>query len=216
MKGQFRFRNVLLLSGILSSLCYAAANVAGPLHWPGYSSLHQAVSELSAIGAPSRPAVLPWFIAYSLLALAFGFGVWQHGTDNRALRRAGVALVILGFIDVAGPLFPMNMRGSAPALTDALHIALTAVTVAVILAAMALAAPAFGKGFRRYSILSILVIVIFGTVAGLQGPHIATGEPTRWMGVYERINIGGYLLWQAVLAFLLMRKPAVRNRHPHR
>ncbi len=203
-----------MLSGILSSLCYAAANVTGPMHWPGYSSLHQAVSELSAIGAPSRPAVLPWFIAYSVFALAFGIGVWQAGTDNRALRRAGAALVILGLIDIGGPLFPMNMRGSEPAWTDAMHIALTVVTVAVILAAMAFAAPAFAKGFRLYSILSILVMVVFGAVAGLQGPHIATGEPTYWMGVYERINIGGYLLWQAVLAFLLMRMPAIRDRHP--
>jgi hypothetical protein len=33
--------------------------------------------------------------------------------------------------------------------------------------------------------------------------HLAAGEPTPWFGLLERITIGVYLLWVAVLALLL-------------
>ena len=35
--------------------------------------------------------------------------------------------------------------------------------------------------------------------------------PTPWAGVTERISIGGYLLWQAVLAVALMRARPTRR-----
>ena len=48
-------RKVLLNCGILSSLLYVAMNVLGAMQWEGYNTASQTVSELSAIGAPSRP-----------------------------------------------------------------------------------------------------------------------------------------------------------------
>jgi hypothetical protein len=45
---------VLLACGILSSLLYAAMNVFVPMLWDGYTMASQTVSELSAIGAPTR------------------------------------------------------------------------------------------------------------------------------------------------------------------
>ena len=47
-------RKVLLGCGILSSLLYVAANIVGFRRWTDYSLTSQTVSELSAIGAPSR------------------------------------------------------------------------------------------------------------------------------------------------------------------
>ena len=41
-----------------------------------------------------------------------------------------------------------------------------------------------------------------------EGARIAANEPTPWHGVYERINVGGYLLWMAVLAIVLIRTGA--------
>jgi hypothetical protein len=48
-------RKALLVCGILSSLLYVVMNVFVPMQWQGYSSASQTVSELSAIGAPTRP-----------------------------------------------------------------------------------------------------------------------------------------------------------------
>ena len=47
-------RRALLLCGVLSPLLYAAADVLAGLRWDGYSFRDQTISELGAIGAPSR------------------------------------------------------------------------------------------------------------------------------------------------------------------
>jgi hypothetical protein len=47
-------RKTLLVCGILSSLLYVAMTVFIAMQWEGYSSASQTVSELSAIGAPTR------------------------------------------------------------------------------------------------------------------------------------------------------------------
>src|SRR2546421_9156009 len=57
----------LLVCGILSSLLYLAMNVFVPLGFDGYSATSQTVSELSAIGAPTRPIWVWLGTVYSLL-----------------------------------------------------------------------------------------------------------------------------------------------------
>jgi hypothetical protein len=48
-------RKVSLMCGIVSSLLYVGMIVLVPMQGDGYSSASQTVSELSAIGAPTRP-----------------------------------------------------------------------------------------------------------------------------------------------------------------
>jgi len=67
------------------------------------------------------------------------------------------------------------------------------------------AAAALGKRFRLYSIATILIMLVFGALTGLDAPRIAENLPTPWVGVWERINIAGYLLWVVVLAITLLR-----------
>jgi hypothetical protein len=87
-------RKILLVCGIVSSLLYVAMNVFVPMRWEGYSSASQTVSELSAIGASTRPLWVPLGIAYTLLVAVFGCGVWASARQNRPLRVAGGLLVL--------------------------------------------------------------------------------------------------------------------------
>jgi hypothetical protein len=64
---------------------------------------------------------------------------------------------------------------------------------------------AFGKRFRLYSIGTILVVVVFGALAGMDAPRIEANLPTPWVGVTERINIDVSLLRVVVLAIALLR-----------
>lgn len=204
-------RKVLLACGIAASLVYVAANMLGAMRWQGYSSTNQAVSELSAIDAPSRPLIVPLMLAHGVLALAFGIGaVWSAGR-NRSLRISCWLLVGVGAVDLAAPLFPMHLRGVEGSLTDTMHIIVTGVTVVLFLLAIGFGAAAFGRRFRLYSLVTLVTLLVFGAVAGMQGPQIAANEPTPWHGVYERINIGGYLLWMAVLAVALLRTRVSRH-----
>ena len=47
-------RKALLACGILSSLLYAVMTVVIGMQWEGYSHASRVISELSAIGAPTR------------------------------------------------------------------------------------------------------------------------------------------------------------------
>src|SRR5438105_3351493 len=89
---------LLLLCGALSSLLYIAMNVIVPLQWPGYSAFSQVVSELSAIGAPTRTLWVVLGIAYDLLLIAFGWGIWRSARDSRSLRVLAVLMVLGGLI----------------------------------------------------------------------------------------------------------------------
>jgi hypothetical protein len=101
-------RKILLICGIVSSLLYVATNVFVPMQWEGYSSASQTVSELSAIGAPTRPLWVPLGVAYTLLVAAFGWGVWASARRNRPLRVVGGLMVAYGVIGLGWP--PMHLR----------------------------------------------------------------------------------------------------------
>lgn len=209
-------RKLLLICGILSSLLYVAMNVLGTMQWEGYSSASQTVSELFAIGAPSRPLWVLLGIVYQVLVIAFGWGVWASAGRNRALRIVGGLVLAYGVVGLAAPFFPMHLRGIERTLTDTMHKVLTMVTVLLMLAAIAFGAAAFGKRFRLYSIVTILVLAVFGALTGLDAPRIEANLPTPWVGVTERINIGVFLLWVVVLGIALLPAPVERPRHDFR
>jgi hypothetical protein len=198
-------RKVLLVCGILSSLLYVVMNVIVAMQYEGYSSTSQTVSELSAIGAPTRSLWLLLGIPYTLLATAFGCGVWVSAGRNRPLRVVGGLMVAHGIIGIFWP--PMHMRGAEFTLTDTMHIVFAMVTVFLMLFAIGFGAAAFGKRFRLYSIATIALLILFGALTGMEAPRIAANLPTPWVGVWERINIGVFLLWVVALAIALLRTP---------
>src|SRR5512142_932040 len=83
----------LLVAGVLSSLLYVATDLAAAMRYPGYSIVDQAISELSAIGAPTSRLWAAMSPIYGILILAFGVGVLRAARDNRALRVTGALLV---------------------------------------------------------------------------------------------------------------------------
>lgn len=204
-------RQLLLASGIASSLLYAATDLAGGLSYPGYSFSSQAISELGAIGAPSKPLIDPLFLAYDLLLLAFGIGVVREAASSgRALRVAGAALIACGAIGfaagtLAGPLtFAMHPRGG-PVANDTPHILLTAVLVFLLLLAMGFGAFALGRRFRLYSFATMATSALFGALTMPYPARMEAGLPTPGFGIIERIDVYASMLWVAVLGVALLR-----------
>lgn len=199
----------LLGCGVLSSVLYVVANVLGARRWREYSLRSQTVSELSAIDAPSRPLVVPLLIVHGALVIPFGVGVWRSAGRRRSLRATGALLVGLGASDLPAPFFPMHRREALArgegSRTDTMHIAFTSLNSALILLAIAFGSAALGERFRRYSIATIVALVVSGGLTVRQAARLEANLPTPWAGVTERISIGGYLLWQAVLAIALTR-----------
>ena len=198
---------VLLACGVLSSIIYIAANLIGALMWDDYSLTSRTVSELSALGAPSRPVVATLLFSYGVLLVAFGMGINRVSHGNRALRRSAIAVMSFGVICALGPLAPMHQRevlaADGATLTDTLHIATTIVDVIFIILIISLGARVFGRRFRTYSWFTIIALVCFGSLAGLYGPGIQRNLATPWAGLTERISIGVFLLWIAVFGYML-------------
>jgi Protein of unknown function (DUF998) len=204
-------RKILLGCGIVSSVLYVATVVLAPRRWEGYSSSSQTVSELIAINAPTSGLVVPLFLTYSLLVIAFGMSVWASAGRKRALRVAAVGLIgkeVLGFVVTL--FFPIHLRGVEGTRTDTMHAILTVVGVLFMLLAIGFGAAAFGKRFRIYSIATFLMLVVGGVLTGLDQPNLEPNLPTPWMGVWERINIYAYMLWVVVLAIALLRAQKAR------
>ena len=85
-------RKTLLVCGILSSTLYAAMMVVVAIAVARYSRFAK-ISELSAIGAPTRSLWMLLGAVYTVLVTAFGWGVWKSAGPDRALRIVGGLLV---------------------------------------------------------------------------------------------------------------------------
>jgi len=208
-------RKLLLVSGILSSLLYAAMMAVVARQWPGYSSASQTVSELSAVGAPTQPLWSHLGAGYTVLVTAFGFGVWQSAERARALRVTGGLVLVFGALGLLWPFAQMHPRDVLAAgggtASDTMHLVLSGVTVLLMLLAIGFAAAAFGRPFRAYSIATLVVLLACGVLTGLDAPAVSANLPTPWVGVWERINIGAFLLWIVVLSLVLLREPGGRR-----
>jgi hypothetical protein len=202
-------RQVLLACGILSSLLYVATDVLGGMSYEGYSFASQMISELMAIGAPSEAFVDPLFLIYGVLTVAFGVGVVREAAGrNPALRITGALVIGYAVAGLTGPtLFEMHQRGAGSPGSDTPHIVLTGVLVLFTLLAIGFGAFALGKRFRIYSFATLLIMIVFGALAGSSGARLAAGQPTPGFGILERINVYTSLLWMAVLAVALLRRP---------
>jgi hypothetical protein len=197
-------RNILLSCGILSSLFYIAMNIFIPMYFTGYSLSSHTVSELSAIDAPTRSLWVSLAMVYILLFAAFGLGVWLSASENRSLRVVSYLIGVYILINFYWP--PMHLRGNLPTLTDTLHIVWAFITLALMMLIMGYGAASLGKHFRIYTIITFLIFIVFGALIGIEAPDIPENLPTPFIGIWERINIGAFMLWVIVFGFALLRR----------
>lgn len=213
---QMLIRKVLLVCGILSSLLYIGTDILGGMLWEGYSLTTQTISALDAIGSPTRILVAPLFFIYDVLLIAFGLGAWGSARRNRYLRITAGLLTGITVVSLMSSLFPMYLGEPIISLANAMHSFLYGVIEFLILLSMGFGAIAYRNWFRYYSIGTILIFILSGVLGlgsvvseyltGVLGLGLAASENlTSWLGIFERINVYGYLLWVAVLAIILLR-----------
>lgn len=192
---------ILLACGPLSGLVYVVWHEVAALQWEGYSRVSNAISELSLTGAPSKPVLDPWEgIVYNTLLVAFGIGIWRAAGASRALRVVGALHVLSG---ATAPLWVLFGEASLAA-----HLVLAMVGILTWVGSMVFGAAALGRRFRIYSVVSLVLVVMFFALAFSYVPEAAAGEPMSFMGLDERVAFSAFFLWQAVLAAVLWRRRA--------
>jgi hypothetical protein len=180
-----------------------------------YNSASQTVSELSAVGAPTRPLWVIMAMVYTVLVTGFGWGVKMAAGGNRRLRIAGILLAVYDALGIAWVFAPMHLRpvlaSGGGSFSDTMHIALAVATQVLYLCALGFAAAGLGRAFRVYSIATVAVLAAFGALTFRDAPRVGANLPTPFIGVWERINIGVFLLWVVVLAIVLLRRGHTRH-----
>ena len=179
------------------------------MQWKEYSSVSQTVSELSAIGAPTRSIWLWLASVYTVLIISFGIGVKQSAYGNRVVNNVGNLILLYGLVSLAWPFAPMHLRGDDRTFTDTMHISLAVITVVIMVLAIIYGSKSFGRKFNIYSWVTLVILLVFGILTAIESPDIPKDLPTPLMGIWERVNIGAFLMWIVVLSILLLRREKV-------
>ena len=200
-------RTFLLFSGVLASLLYIAMNLFIPPLYEGYNWVTQTVSELSAVDAPTRPLWFVLGIIYTMLVAAFGWGIFKSAGEKRSLRIVGILMFLNGVLGLTWS--PMHQREVLAAgggtFTDIWHLVMATVTVLLMFLSIGFGAAAFGKGFRFYSIATIIVFIVFGVLTFVEAPNVDKNGSTPYIGLWERINIAAFMIWMLVFSAILLR-----------
>ena len=211
--------SALLVCGLLYGAFYVVSNdvVAVWLYDGVYSRLDQAVSELSATSASSRPFELAMLPLGTALLIAFGSGIWRSAHGRRTLRVVGGLVVAFGVTGIMWIPFPMSSRqemtaGTTPA-NDVGHLTLAALTVLLIVGMVGVGAAALGKWFRIYSILTLTIVLLWWTHRPAVCRH-HRGRSRPGAGAGGTHQHGAWLVWLAVLAITLLREQRRAERAP--
>jgi hypothetical protein len=86
-----------------------------------------------------------------------------------------------------------------------MHLLLSGVTMLLLSGAILGGAKAFGLSFRRYSVATVVVMLVFFVLTLIDAPNIAANLPTPYMGLKERICMVSWLLWIAIFSAQLLR-----------
>ncbi|HAO46877.1 MAG TPA: DUF998 domain-containing protein [Chitinophagaceae bacterium] len=208
----------LLRCGIFSSLLYIAMNAFIPLLDSNYRVASQTVSELSAVDASTRNIWVWLAMLYTLLMGAFGWGIIKASEGNRFIRMAGILVIAHAVVDLGWPFAPMHLRevlaAGGSTFSDTMHLVIAGITVVLMIGIISFGAAAMGMRFRIYSVITLLLLAGFGLLTGLEAPAVEKNLPAPWVGIWERINIGVFMIWVIVFAIALSARQKKTTRKP--
>ena len=200
--------SLLVFAGVAMFPLYICMDVIASFAYDGYSYTDQTISELSAIGAPTRTLWIAMGVLYQLLAFAFACGVLAVSGGRRRIRIVGWLLVGFAAIGVVWWVAPMHQRevlaADGSTWQDTMHLVLAGANSILFFAMVGVGAFAFGARFRWYSFTTIAAMLVFGTLMNMDVADVADNEPTPWLGIWERIVVEGAMLWQAAFAAVLL------------
>ena len=192
------------ICGIISLLSYTAMVVFSPLAYPGYDWLSMAVSDLSAVGAPSAELAGQLNALYGPCGLVsiMAVCVAAKNLKTRILRLGIYFFAAMEWIsDVGYKLFPWVADADSGHPQNIMHLIVTALVVIFSLAALILSI----IGANKEGMKSLFIWACVCLTAMLLGP-IGTGiMPKAVFGLFERFSTFSAVTFNAVLGVFLLR-----------
>ena len=221
--------NYLGLLGIVSFLSYTAAVFFSPLAYPGYNWMAQAVSDLSAVNAPSR---LLWeqlssFYNVCTIVSVMAVCIFIKGKLNKPLRVGIYLFAAMEWVSAIGyTLFPLSVGGNTGgSFQDIMHVYVVT-TLVVLLSIVSLVLIMAGgyrkKPFRQVRLTQNVIriktdnyggktsrtLAVWATIALvlMAAGAVGTGVvPKEFFGIPERFSVFAAAGFNAVLGLYLFK-----------
>lgn len=194
----------LLVCGLAAPVLFLAADLLGIARAAGYRPMKQSISEMTAVGARTRPLVTSLGVTRDVLLAAFATGVTASADDNRALAATGGLIAANAALDAfATAALPRDYASPTWAPRNTANTVVMAAGVGCFVAAMGTGAVGIRGRFRPFS---AGVPLSYGLSTALSLLLRSRDEPPSSTGAQERTMAYSYQLWVAVLASLLLRR----------
>lgn len=197
--------NYLGILGIISFISYLAAVIFSPLSYPGYNWLSQAVSDLSADGAPSLKAWNSIASLYNSFSVGFMLvlSVFVYKTNlNKTLKLGIYIYTLMSIISSVGyKMFPLSEAGYANTFQDIMHVYVVTFLV-VILSIVGLILMIIG-GYKKGGSKFIFISSIICLALMMIGAIISNIVPKSIFGLFERFSTLSGTLVLALLGIWL-------------
>ena len=198
--------NRLGLLGVVSLLSYTAAVIFSPLKYNGYNWMAQAVSDLSAVSAPSRELWNQLSALYvpcgivSVMAVC----VYAGGKLNKALRTGIFLFAAMQWISAVGyAMFPLTQAGTPSGFQNVMHLLVTAAVVLLSIASLGMIAVG---GLRNRCCRSLSLWALAALALMLVGGIGSGLVPGEYFGIPERFSVFSAVGFNAVLGIYLYRE----------
>lgn len=190
--------------GIISLLSYTAMVLFSPLAYPGYDWMSMAVSDLSAVGAPSAELAHQLNALFGPCAIVSVMGVCVGVSGYRfGIFKTGIySYVMMEWLCTIGySLFPWVQDESITHIQNLLHLGVT--VLVVLLSLIGLIFIAFGA--KKEGIESLSVWAVICLAAMVIGPLGTSLLPRAVFGLFERFSTFSAVVFNAVLGIYLWR-----------
>lgn len=193
------------ICGVIAPILYATIVILGGLLRPDYSHIEHSVSELLVVGAPNKLLLDTMMIINSILGIIFPIGLHIGLNDGKGSKVGPLALSLASVLVLITTIFfPMDAIGAPGTFPGTMHkvMAMGLMPLFSLIAILAIwhrtKSDTQWSGYDTYTIVTIVVAIITGAIAGI----LAT-SPFR--GLVERLIVGTLLQWNLVMAIKLLR-----------
>jgi hypothetical membrane protein len=187
-----------LLCGILCIVFYVLHDIIGAMNYPGYDPMRQAVSDLTAVDAPSFAVASGYVAVYGIFSCICCVLLCIMAREENKYIRTGIYLftAMQAVSSIGYSLFPLTSSGYDGSMQSFVHVYVLTVLV-VILSIASLVSIAIGgfKGGRKpFGVLAL--IALFCMFFGAAG---SAALPVEVFGLVERFSTYSAVVFVGVL-----------------
>lgn len=182
--------NYFGILGILSFVSYLGAVIFAPLAYPDYNWMSQAVSDLSANGAPSVQlwnSLASIYNTFSVTVMIISSLVVYKSSYNRFIKIGIYTYTIMNVISSIGySMFPLSEAGYASKFQDIMHVYVVTILV-VLLSIVGLVLLIIG-GVRKNGDKLLFISSIVCLNFMMLGAILSNAVSKNLFGLFERFS----------------------------